>query len=377
MIWKFPFYEINSKPDWPRLEARFAWLRDMEEVPQDPIWHGEGNVLIHTKMVVEELIQLPEFQTLSEQDKHILVASALLHDVEKRSTTETQMIEGKERIVAPNHAKKGEFTARTLLYTEIPTPFFIREQITKLVRLHGIPLWSIEKEDPRKSVIRTSLDVNTKLLAMLAKADVLGRICPDTEELLLKIDLFQALCLEHHCWDKARAFPSNYGRYLYLNKEDNSPDYEPYNDLKFEVYMMCALPGSGKDTYIQKNFDLPIVSLDDIRREHKIDPKDSKKNGQVIQLGKEMARVLMRKRQSFVFNATNISSSLRNQWTSLFVEYGGRVKIIYVEVPYKQLLAQNHNRAYKVPESVIHRLIKKLELPGYHEAHEIEWQVSS
>ena len=178
-MWKFPIYEINMPINWSALEAQFDWFRDMQGVPQDAIWHAEGDVFTHTKMVVEAMLNLPEFQELDEQEKHILFASAMFHDIEKRSTTTTEIIDGKERIVSPKHAKKGEFTARTILYKDIITSFHIREQITKLVRLHGLPLWAIEKSDPTKEVISASLVVNTKLLSILAKADVLGRICAD------------------------------------------------------------------------------------------------------------------------------------------------------------------------------------------------------
>ncbi len=84
----------------------------------------------------------------------------------------------------------------------------------------------------------------------------------------------------------------------------------------------------------------------------------------------------MRARQSFVFNATNITSDMRAKWISLFIEYGGRVKIIYLEVPYKQLLSQNHNREHKVPEKVVESLIAKLEIPTPKEAHEIYYHVN-
>lgn len=375
MIWKFPTYEIDNEIDWNLMESKFDWFGDMKGVPQDAIWHAEGDVYTHTKMVVNALISLPEFQKLNEQDKHILFTAALLHDVEKRSTTTKEIIDGQERIVSPRHAKKGEFTARTMLYKDIITPFPIREQIAKLVRLHGLPLWAIEKKDPRKAVINASLVVNTAHLSMLAKADILGRICSDADEILLRIELFNELCKENDCFGKKRTFTSNYGRYLFLNKEESSPDYEPYDDLKFTVFVMCALPGSGKDTYIKKNLDLPILSLDDIRRENKISPTDKKKNGLVIQMGKEQAKVFMRKRTSFVFNATNITSDRRSKWISLFTDYSGRVKIIYLEVPYKQLIFQNHHREYKVPEKVVNSMIKKLEIPTFEEAHDIEFMV--
>ncbi|MBL4703997.1 MAG: hypothetical protein JKY54_05725 [Flavobacteriales bacterium] len=293
MIWQFPKYNINKPINWTAIEESYGWFRDMKDVPQDKEWHAEGDVFTHTKMVVEALISMDEFKSLNEQDKHILFTSALLHDVEKRSTTTTEEIDGKKRIVSPRHAKKGEFTTRQILYTDIPTPFKVREQITKLVRLHGLPLWAIQKADPNKEVINASLVVDTKHLSMLAKADILGRICRDKEEILLRIELFNELCIDNNCFGKPRHFESNYGRYLYLNRPNSAPDYLPFDDLKFEVIVMCALPGSGKDSFIKRNFNLPVLSLDDIRRGNKIDPTDKKKNGQVIQFGKEKAKEYM------------------------------------------------------------------------------------
>ncbi|MGB3468441.1 MAG: HD domain-containing protein [Cyclobacteriaceae bacterium] len=250
MMWKFPLYTVGQSIDWVALEERYAWFGDMRNVPQDIWWHGEGDVFTHTKMMVEALVSLEKFQQLEDQQKHILFAAAMLHDVEKRSTTTKEVIDGLERIVSPGHAKKGEYTARNLLYTEILTPFSIREQICKLVRLHGLPLWAIEKDDPVKAVVACSLEVDTRMLALLATADILGRVCNDQEEILVRIGLFEALCEEHQCFGKPRIFTSDYGRFLYLNKADTAIDYEPYDDLRFTVHMICALPGTGKDTYI-------------------------------------------------------------------------------------------------------------------------------
>ena len=376
MIWKFPKYEVDVPIDWESIEAEFDWFRDMKGVQQDAIWHAEGDVFVHTKMVVEALLGLPEFNGLNEQDKHILFVAALLHDVEKRSTTTTELIDGEERIVSPRHAKKGEITTRKILYTDIVAPFVVREEIAKLVRLHGLPLWAIQKSDPAKEVINASLVVNTKHLSMLAKADILGRICQDQEEILLRIELFKELCEENMCFGEKRKFESDYGRFLYLNRSEISPDYVPFDDLKFDVHVMCALPGSGKDTFIKNNLNLPVLSLDDLRRENKIDPRDKKGNGQIVQMGKEKAKEFMRARESFVFNATNITRDMRNKWISLFVDYGGRVIINYVEVPYKQLLSQNHNRDYKVPEDVIEKMLWRLELPTPKEAHVVRYSVT-
>jgi len=376
-MWKFPYYEIDQEIDWDVLERTLSWLSELKDVPQEPEWHQEGNVFIHTQMVISALLELPEFIQLSEQEKHIVFTAALFHDIEKRSTTILQVDNGVERISSPGHSKKGEFTARKILYTEIPTPFAIREEIAKLVRYHGLPLWSIEKEDTRKNVIEVSLHLNTALLYIVAKADALGRICKDKDALLLNLELFRELCIENDCFGKQREFPSKYSRYVYLNKSDVSPDYLPFEEVTFDVYMIAGLPGTGKDTYIHNNLPLPILSLDDIRREHKISPTDKKGNGQVIQLAKEKAKEFMRVKKSFVFNGTNITSDMRGKWIALFTDYGARVRIVYLEVPYTTMLSQNAQREHKVPELVIDRLIDKLEIPSYKEAHDIEYVISS
>lgn len=231
----------------------------------------------------------------------------------------------------------------------------------------------LDKDNPVKDVVKASLVLNTELLYLLSKVDVLGRICEDKEDLLLKIELFKELCLENDCFGKKRHFPSDLARYTFLNKEDMSFDYEPFDDLSYTVYMLSALPGTGKDTYIRNNLNYPVVSLDDIRRKYQIPPSDRQRTGEVVQIGKELCKTYLRKKTSFVLNATSLTKDLRNKWITLFTDYGARVKIIYLEVPYKQLISQNKNREHVVPDDVMEKYISKLEIPTYDEAHQIEF----
>ena len=168
---------------------------------------------------------------------------------------------------------------------------------------------------------------------MLTKADVRGRICKDAEELLLQTQFFDDLCIDKDCFERPKVFKSDYGRYLYFSREDSFVDYQPFDDRVCKVTMMCGLPGSGKDTYIKRHLDEPVLSLDDIRRELKVSPTDKKGNGHVIQLAKERAKGFLRTKTSFIFNATNLSRDLRSKWIRLFNDYKAAVKIIYIEVP--------------------------------------------
>lgn len=135
---------------------------------------------------------------------------------------------------------------------------------------------------------------------------------------------------------------------------------------------MCALPGSGKDYWVTHHCkDLNVISLDAIRQEMRVSPLDKKGTGRVVQAAKLQAKKYLAKRTDFVWSATNITTLMREQLIQLFISYGAYVKIIYVEVPYKQLKKQNRNREHVVPSNVIEKMLKKLEVPSLHEAHEV------
>ena len=324
-------------------------------------------------MVLEELVKLEHYETLSEERKRVVWEAALLHDVEKRSTTK----EENGRIISPGHAKKGMQTARKLLYKEFAADNTERECISKLVRYHGLPLWALEKPNPAKAVIRASLECDTKLLAMLAEADIKGRVCEDASLMLENIAFFKELCIENDCWGKAKEFGSPWSVFNYFNKEDATPEYIPFDNFKFEVVLLSALPGTGKDTHVRKTYkDWSVISLDDIRRQNNIDPTDKKGNGRVVQIAKEQAKVYMRRGESFVWNATNITRDLRGQLVSLFMKYGGKVIIDYLEVPYKQMIKQNKNRDHAIPGVIINRMLNKWDVPQDFEAHEIRKFIS-
>ena len=82
MNWKL----IEDK-SWCSLEQQFEWVREMNTVQQDIRYHAEGSVAEHTRMVLEALQQSSAYHSLSTLEKELIWTSALLHDVEKRSTS--------------------------------------------------------------------------------------------------------------------------------------------------------------------------------------------------------------------------------------------------------------------------------------------------
>ncbi|MDE6177259.1 MAG: ATP-binding protein, partial [Paramuribaculum sp.] len=145
-----------------------------------------------------------------------------------------------------------------------------------------------------------------------------------------------------------------------------------HDDTWGEVVLMSGLPGTGKDTWISRNMpDNPMVSLDEIRRIHKIAPTSPQ--GFVANVAKEQAKEFLRRHQPFVWNATNLTADTRRKLISLFESYKARVRIVYLETDWQTQLLRNASRPDPVPLPVITSMLSKLTLPEAHEAAGVEW----
>ncbi len=373
--WKFPFCPIPEQwsLQWDDLQARFSWLRALDNVPQDPIYHAEGNVLIHTGMVTQAMVELPAWRALAETERSLLFASALLHDVAKPQCTQ---IDSNGRVSSRGHARKGEYVARHALWSgeefDKPAPFVVREQIAALVRFHGLPLQFLKWEQPERTLFEASQRIRLDFIALLAEADVRGRICADQQELLEHVELFRVLAQELQCYEQPRQFASDHSRFTYFRSERGHADYAAYDETQFEVVLMCGLPGAGKDTWLHTHLpDWPIISLDEIRKELHITPREEQ--GPVIQLARERARAMLRCQRPFAWNATNVSKARRQELISLFTAYHARVRLVYLDAPFPTLHKRNCERKAAVPDHVILQMARKLEVPDLTEAQKVEY----
>ncbi|WP_422931480.1 AAA family ATPase [Singulisphaera sp. PoT] len=349
------------------------WCRAMAVCGQDAGWHAEGDVWTHTKMVCAQLPKLEGWDALTPRERTVLTFAALFHDAGKPITSEVDPDTG--RVTSHKHAIKGEHLARAVLRS-LGCDLANREEIARLVRFHGRPSFLLEKPDPAREVVSLSWLVSNKLLYLFAIADTRGRKTTEMRRPEENLELWKLVAEENSCFDRPYPFANDQARFLFYRQADSNLHFVPFEDYRCTVTMMSGLPGSGKDTWLARSLpDLPVVSLDEVRRGLDIEPTDDQ--GEVIQSARERCREYLRSRESFAFNATNLLRVTRQRWVDLFAGYGARVEMVYVEPPESVMLAQNKRRVYNVPEKVIRKLAAKCEPPTLTEAHGILFHEAS
>ncbi|HXZ86632.1 MAG TPA: HD domain-containing protein [Myxococcota bacterium] len=162
-----------------RLLRFLPQLDALRGVPQDPVWHPEGDVWVHTLMVVDEAARLR-----SDGDLDLaLMFGALCHDLGKPLTTSVQ--DG--RVVSPAHDVEGDAPTRALL-ERLRAPGSLVERVVAHVRHHLAPALLDKQNSGPKAYRRLARRLEAAGLSMaelerVARADHLGRT---TEEALAR-----------------------------------------------------------------------------------------------------------------------------------------------------------------------------------------------
>jgi tRNA nucleotidyltransferase (CCA-adding enzyme) len=150
----------------------FPPLAALVGVPQDPHWHPEGDVWVHTLLVVDEAAKLRD----GGPDDLALMFAALCHDFGKATTT---VIGPDGRIRSPAHDVAGEQIAREFL-SELRAPSDLIARVRTLTREHLAPAVFYEQGSSDRAWRRLArrmsrTGTSMELLARLARADHLGR----------------------------------------------------------------------------------------------------------------------------------------------------------------------------------------------------------
>lgn len=159
------------------LDKLFPEINALIDVPQDPEWHPEGDVFVHTRLTIDRAREL--IDELSYARQVTVMLAALAHDFGKPATTE--FIEG--RLRSRGHEAAGVPPAESFLKrinVHTIDGYDVRNQVIALVREHLKPGEFFKKRDEvgEGAFRRLARRCEPDLLYRVAKADSLGRNAP-------------------------------------------------------------------------------------------------------------------------------------------------------------------------------------------------------
>lgn len=230
------------------------------------------------------------------------------------------------------------------------------------------------RHDPQRIVRRLSWELDTRLLAALAYADMQGRICADQRRILDEIELFEALCEEEGAFGQPRACADAHTRLGYARHAVGHPDVPLFQEAGSKVILLSGLPASGKNSWVDRYApDLPVVSFDDAKAELRL--KHGENDGAAAHRAVDKAKQLLRAHAPFVWNATHLSCQMRDKSLDLLYAYKAEVRIVYLEQSLDELLRRNRKRDTTLREADLLRMLHRWEVPVPWEAHRVEYDV--
>ncbi len=142
-------------------------------VPQEPEWHPEGDVFVHTCHCCDALAGLPAWQAEEPQARIVHMLAVLAHDFGKAITTTRSIKDGRERIISPGHEEAGGELAASFLQ-RLRAPIAIEERVIPLVKNHLFH-WQTMTDRAIRRLARRLEPETIEGLCIVMTADSMGR----------------------------------------------------------------------------------------------------------------------------------------------------------------------------------------------------------
>jgi putative nucleotidyltransferase with HDIG domain len=263
-------------------------LEALEQCPQSPKYHAEGNVLNHTKLVLRMFQENQDLFYLSEEDKTILYWASMLHDIGKPLVTEWK----ENRWSAQGHEMAGVHIARNFLLSRPEISHEVRRKILDIVRWHFVPFRFMKQNRPDSDFMKMYFMSDLRLIGVFSVFDFFGRVCIDKEDSVKRIHTFvdeklpflesvfgswQEINHLFHNWNpkQKNVFYSavDTGRFDFVEKLLKK-EYKEESDFVSKVTLIVGLPESGKTQFLNTHFgkitriDLKDFDLDIAQEQH-------------------------------------------------------------------------------------------------------------
>ena len=380
------FFNNDYTPKWDYIETipEFAALKVCLHSLR---FHSEGDPWEHTKLVVDNaalILKNPKFDdvwvTYSNWRKEALLLAALFHDIGKPAVTSWNEKEGDWS--APDHAEKGAKMTRMILACGGFEDIQQRELVVALVRcpmrMHELlhhpekiqrRLCEYALFDYKNDFFHATFD-DARFMAFCDSLGTWSKRKPMAERLRIYNEL-KALRTNYLVAPTLNFnFRGKIDAYKIVRSEENLTF-----DEDFTVYVAIGVSGSGKTSYMKKNYpDLPILSRDIARAELGFCEPGKKFVGNVDQenkvtsyLEKKMKKYAS-EHKDFIIDDMNIRQKYRESIHRTLAGTNARYVYIYVEAPTMQD-AINRRRADfgDRTEQLIKDMYSSIEFPYPHE----------
>ena len=360
------FISENGEIDWVKLCETYPEFEKLKKVPQSPKWHAEGNAFIHTQNVYNEMLKIAERERikvienpvtfeniwgevvlipLAEDEVkrdvrfYLSLLIALFHDIGKGDCI---IEDGK--CLSHGHEEKSAKIAKRLTW-DMPAEYKL--YFYETIKWHDFRIRFYELKPKRQySEIKKILNIQKRnrikklhnisfinLLEYIWEADINGSISEIKDD---------------------------------INKIKNDIN-NIMNDIVIDevkkIYVLCGLPGSGKNHYYDEFLSsYPSVSRDDIRISLGI--KDGmgteEEEKKVTEVEEMMINTHIELRKTFVINNTNLKMLYRQKIYDIARKNGYKVELIYIERPLKEIKKVRSGDRW---EKVINRMIEGMDYP--------------
>lgn len=243
--------EVLRQTGWLR---HFPEIATLDGLPQEPEWHPEGDVFVHTGHCLDALASFASWHGGTPVTRRILSFAVLAHDFGKAVTTKQAERRGKLRWTSPEHEAAGGPLAETFLQ-RIGAPHDLIESVRPLVvnhLLHHDGPAEYRDTTVRRLARKIAPATLDDLMAVM-RADHLGRpplVSAETERRLGFLrQAAQKLALEH-----AAPRPIVLGRHLIALGCRPGPHFTPALEAAFESQLDGAFNDEAGGVEWMKNY---------------------------------------------------------------------------------------------------------------------------
>ncbi len=358
------------------------YIELMQRTPQNPKYHAEGNVYIHTIKVLEQFHLWEESNSLSKTDYEVLYWACILHDIGKPFVTTWK----EDRWTAKGHEEAGVPHSRDILLGQKEISLHQRLRILNLVRWHHIPLNWNKVTDTILAGFSTML--NLRELALFGTFDIGGRDCQDKEKAVTKGRLFMEdivpkietesgsfdfacrrygegnLKQKNALWNAYRINdPTLWKKLLYAQ-------YDEPMQPAFQCILPIGIPSPQKWDFLQSlypnAFFLPVKGWG---IEGKL-PEVAFDRQRILTTFKHHLSQYARNKRTIILVGDNLFESTRSELSSMIKSLQGRVTSYFFDIPLENIINENLAQTTPLPEPEIRIAHRMLRYPHPWEAHE-------